>query len=296
MAAGFGSVSNASSTGANITSLAVTKPTGLAEGEFMVGVIGGIDGTNDWTLSGWTVIDTRIYISSSRTASYSLVSKLASSGDAAASDFTFGGSTANGVGISLIRITGDNFGSTGSVVFDQDESDAWEETSVAFTGGITPTVTNPLAIMGFVSGGDSGDSPAATAYAVTNNNPTWTERVQRTTSNNADTAESVVGIATSIYASGAATGTYTFTLSGGATVNAIGFLLSVNEIINVTVTGTTGTFNLVGNDGVVSTDASVTGTVGTFSLTGNDGAATTPDNLWANESKNSTTWTNETKT
>ncbi len=296
MAVAFGSIQSAQDSGANITSITVTKPTGLAEGDLMVAVVGGVDGTDDWTLTGWTEVDSTFYVASSRTTSYVLLAKVASSGDAAASNFTFSGSTANAVGAAIMRFTGDEFGGTANILSDRDTSDTFSETSETFTGGVTPTQTNTLLVMGVVTGGDNGDTPAIDDYSVANNDPTWTERLEQDINNNTNTSESVIALATGTYSPASATGDYTLTLSGGAHVNAIGFLLSISESVSSTfnadplvISSTLPNPTVTGDANVTATPLVITSTLPNATVTGQQNTVWTPEDEpddagWTNES------------
>lgn len=83
--------STATASDSNTDTLVITKPTGLAEGDLMIAVLSGAEadgaGVGDWSLaSGWTDCQSNTF---GGALGLSIQYKVASSGDAAASNFTF---------------------------------------------------------------------------------------------------------------------------------------------------------------------------------------------------------------
>lgn len=261
----------------------VTKPSGLAEGDLMVGhiVVEGAGSTGDLLHSGWTSI-----VVFDDTEKVNIQYKVADSSDVAASNFTFGtdGSKKNAGAIYRISSAASTAIDTGT--FDTTSA----QTSHTFdTADLTPTFANSLFLYLFHAFG--GTTGTTSAYAITTSNPTWTEAYDLSDATGTDT------ILASAYANRPeVTSTGDATLTTSASTNGRAVLIAIPEQVNVTVTGTIGTINLVGNDGVATGAAAITGTVGTISLTGNDGAVTTPANKFTNPDKSSTTWTNPDKT
>jgi hypothetical protein len=147
-------------------SLVVTKPSGLAVGDYLLGFISGyhtgVANITYSTPSGWTLLEDTGSVSTSwRTYTFA---KVADSADVAASNFSFtntSGGTNPAVG-ALLRISG--FG----IVDDSNKSQGAASISAALTG-----LTRPNALVLFnavVQGGTS-----ISAYALVTGNPTWTE-------------------------------------------------------------------------------------------------------------------------
>lgn len=171
MAAYGSSSTNAVTTGGSCT---VTKPSGLAAGDLMVAFVStGQSSAND-TPSGWSSIlsnigDPGLYLD--------VFVKVASSGDAAASDFTFTHSSGSAaMQVVLYRITG-TFTSSANVYAKviQQPSEVATDIMRASTG-ITPSVASSLLIMHFHTVCSDSDNNSFSNYALETDNPTWTER------------------------------------------------------------------------------------------------------------------------
>lgn len=157
------------------TSVTVTKPSGLAEGDLMVAFCcEGNSGGNFSTPSGWTSIDSYDASFDQRVVVFA---KKADSSDAAASNFTFSyGGTSNKLEVVLYAISG-TFAGTGNIyaINALGGTEAVSDTFRCATG-ITPSSASSLLIMFFyIVCGDS-DSNSISNYAIENSNPTWTER------------------------------------------------------------------------------------------------------------------------
>src|SRR3990167_8464509 len=198
--------------------LTITKPSGLAAGDFMIAVL-GMSGDNaiTWALTGWTELVT---LAASNILT-SVLYKDADADDAAATNFAFthsNGGTASRAGI-LYRITGTFAGAANLTYdgFDAVGADATPE----YTTGVTPAGTTALLIMGAVT---STAATTSSTYAVANNNPTWTERGDLSVDG---TADITLSSATGSYTVGTTTGTYSLTLSGAVTSR--GYIVSISD-------------------------------------------------------------------
>jgi hypothetical protein len=282
MAIAYGSIgttdwTDVSSSAYDVT---ITKPTGLAEGDLMVAVlfVGGHTGAlTEATNSGWTSLGNSQQTNAAIVSFY----KEADSGDVAASNFTlkpFTGTADSGdwSGGSIVRITG-----TEPVL-------SSDYVSLDISTGFTPPVSSLMIMAGM-----NQDAAVRTpdSYAITTDNPTWTERAEETESSSSPDLS--FGVATASRSETTATGTWDITWSGGSTDEAI--LISIFEAQNVTITGIVGDLTLNGNVGAISGEANITGIVGDLNLNGNVGTVTTPAEIWSNDSKNSSTWTNQSK-
>jgi len=142
MAIAFESVS----TGAFVdaTSIVITKPTGLAEGDLMVAILGSdeTDGFN--TPSGWTALES-VTLSSPDTYSANVFYKVADAGDVAASDFTFSPPDQAIIGGGILRISG------AAANFVTDTGTSTSNVAV-YTGGVTPLSAETLMIICGVNG------------------------------------------------------------------------------------------------------------------------------------------------
>jgi hypothetical protein len=291
MAVAFGSIATATvnSTG-TATSLTITKPTGLAAGDYMVAIFGYSGNTNPWALTGWTSVlnpnDTSARV-------LNILVKVASASDASASDFTFtisSGAEPNNVCGALLRITGNLFSGTANVV--ASDNDVSGAASPSYTGGVTPGAANTLLIMGAVAG-NSVSGVTTGSYAVTNDNPSWTERADFTETGGAE--DILLAIATATYSVGTTTGNYSLAFSADPG-DSIGFLLSINESTNVTVTPDVITMTSAVQAPTLTGSASVSPSVITMTSSVQAPTTATAAAEWTNTDKSSSSWTNPDKT
>lgn len=282
--AAYGS-SNAT-TGTNGT-VVITKPTSLAAGDLMVAIVG--DNSNkDWdTPSGWTRVTS---VTVSFDGSAVVFAKIASAGDAAATDFTFtltsplGAEDVEGV---LYRVTGtlasaNNIYAYSAVGGTEAVTDTFRSTT-----GITPSVASSLLIMYFRILCSDSDNNAMSAYAIQTSDPTWTER--HDIQDVGPTNQIRIGTATATRTEVTATGYFQAAVSTGAITEAggIGILLAIADTQNGTATPTV--VSLVssapaptpsGGGNVTATVVSLASTVNTPATTGG-----TNDALWKNTDK-----------
>jgi len=292
MAVAFGSIATAtvSETG-TANSLTITKPASLAAGDLMLAIFGYSGNTAEWALTGWT---SALATSDTSARVLNVLLKVATSGDASASDFTFtiSGGEPNNVCGAILRITGSAFAGTANVV--ATDSDTSGAQNPSYSGGVTPGAANTLLIMGAVAGG-SVTGVTTGSYAVVNDNPTWTERADLTETGGASN-DILLAIATATFSVGTATGNYSLSFSADPG-DSIGFLLSINETTNVTVSPTVITSSLNVQAPTVSGGATVT--VGsTLSIVLNIVAPTVSAGTakWSNTDKSSApTYTNTDK-
>jgi hypothetical protein len=204
------------------TTVTITKPTSLAVGDFMLAFVSAPDtivGQKTWTtLSGWTNIG--IEFGAEGDGGYCVCAamwKIADSSDVAASDFTFtyGRSLADKIGV-IYRFTGVH--STNPV-----------GTPSHYTTGVTPDQTDTILLM-LCSGLNGSNNIAFSDYAITNNNPSWTEDVEIHSSGSAG-----MSVARGSYSPASATGVWDFTLAGTST-HKDGLLMAIRARIDSDVT------------------------------------------------------------
>lgn len=284
------------------TTFTQNKPTGTVDGDFLVAIVftGNDNGTTDLTVtgvpSGWTLIrqigtviagggsfnPVNVYsyykIASSEGASWNWT--LSTSG----STLFYGGA--------VFRISGTN-----QVDASDDGTDSNDD-SPEFTGGITPIGIDGILIMATVA----TDAPTAGftsgGYAVTNNNPTWTELFDDNAGEGS--GNSIHGsIAYATRASATATGDWTLTYAGGSgNADTASQLISIPSISNATGTFDTPVFS---PDFYAPSSVEV-GTVGTFThleitpdVYSPDMTKVIPPSRWTDTEKGSKTWTDQTK-
>jgi hypothetical protein len=151
---------NSASTSATVV---VTKPTGLTAGDLMLSQFTVTSPGTVVLPSGFTEIERQTTTASS---SISVLSyKIATSGDAAASDFTFNAGATTDMRASIIRISNPKSSPIG--VYSQATEDSANITSPA----ITQSKNNSLLFF-FTK---IGNAYTVSGYTIATSNPTWTE-------------------------------------------------------------------------------------------------------------------------
>lgn len=170
--------STSTSNYASQSSITITKPTGLAAGDLMVAIVHKADGdVGTCSLTGWTTITA--FDDSSNTGDYIFsLYKVASSADAAASNFTFTLGETKVTGGAIMRIT--DFNNIAIINATNTGSDSTNNTFQQYSNAITPTENGliiqciMLGVLGTIN----------SAYFITNDNPSWTQIVNQTDASN----------------------------------------------------------------------------------------------------------------
>lgn len=174
MSAVIESYSTADSTGATTT---ITKPTGLTAGEVLIAVVAyaydSSGGRTFDTPAGWTKIvevDDVPVSSGSDTNGTAHFFKVADSGDASASDFSFTAPSADYTCGFLFRVSG--LIATGTN--DTYGSGSWTPTTSnpSLSMSVSPTHVNLVYVGSVLKRSDGG---APTGLTLNTNNPTWTD-------------------------------------------------------------------------------------------------------------------------
>lgn len=280
MAVAFGTIQTNTANGGNLT---ITKPTSLAAGDLMLAWLFAEDSGSAFTAAGWSAVS-NIADAGSRGAT--ILAKVADSTDAAAANFTFT-NPGNEAGGALMRITGSSFTGTQNIVASAGQNSATTNTP-SYTG-ITTRVNNDLVLILLANSAQA--IVTASAYAVANNNPTWTEQADF---NINFTEDGSLQVASATYATAGATGNFTATLSSSTTT--FGYILSISETQNGSGTNaphlTSPTFfSAAASSGTSGTNA-LFATSPTFFDANGDGTTGTD---WTNLNKPSTTWNNPNK-
>ena len=282
--------STASTVFAAASSVVITKPTGLAVGDLMIAAVGctGTNVTAD-VASGWTNITLN---GSGGTMSIRLQYKVAVSGDVSASNFTFTGSGTSVATIAgaMLRVTG--YASTVIATLSDSDSDGTSGTGGTFTSTLTPLAADSLVIFVYGAYGTNGAVPSVTSFSST---PSLTYTTLLSTGIDSGTTDPAFGVGYGIYS-----GTTQFTQYIGNVSRSqsshLGLLYIVTPQVDVT-----GSNNLLSADADFFAPAASSGVVGTTALLSTDadlfsasGFSNSPTQ-WTNETKNTTTWTNEPK-
>lgn len=190
-------------------SISCDKPVGLAVGDMMLAIMAS-GGTSQSSSDGFLTLFNQPGTSNIRslTAFY----KVATSGDVAASSFTFSSNNGTGKVISIFRITG--YDPASPFVYNSATTNFGTSGTVAT---IDPGVANSLFfLIGAVQIGVAGTFGT---YSIATDDPTWAEQVDI----NQGTATGL-GIATATRAQATATGTGTVTYSQNADEFLVGII------------------------------------------------------------------------
>lgn len=268
--------------------LTINKPSGLAEGDLMIAFLGisdvGLNSTATWTLSGWTEIAQQ---RNANTGGAILV-KVASSGDASASNFTFTSSEGAGDAVgALVRISGSAFSGSANIVVSVGES---ENQNPTFATPLTPISPNSLLFM-FVVGGQVTNVDYS-SYAIANSNPTWTEIADVDDASGTDDCS--IGVAWASYAPSTSTGNFSVATSSDAG-GFVGFLLSVKENTNASANPSTVTITATPQAPTVVAGATVSVSALSQTFSVQTPTISTQSIEWTNESiPSASVWTEET--
>lgn len=265
------------------TPIVIPKPTSLASGDMMVAVVFAMEPVSTMSPpAGWTLKASRNNATFLLTQIYA---KVADSSDAAASNFTFTNNVSAGsaIGGFIIRLTGTSFTDANNVKVNIGDS----PTDI----DMAPFSADSVFLLG--ASWRAGASRTASGYAVTNNNPTWTEAHDISTAT--ATRDGGGAIAYADVTAGGDSGDATVTISD--TINAAHyFLIAVQESTSVTVTHTTLTQSPTFTKPALSVGVTATTSAFTMSPTINTPSVYgNAPSQYTNPDKSSTTWTNPDK-
>ncbi|RJQ33897.1 hypothetical protein C4568_03790 [Candidatus Parcubacteria bacterium] len=286
MATAFASATSASKEHSGGTdSITINIPASTASGDLLVAVVGINGAANEMTATGWTALFTT---NTGTNAGIRCFYRVADGTEGASVAFSQGAAAGAGMAGWIARITGASFAGSANITSTSDFNTV-AATNHTFTPGITPATTNSVYLMGSFARGDCTQS----TYAITNNNPTWTERVDEHTA--AFTTDVGLSLATATPSAASGSGDYSLVLS--ASQEACGFLLNVTESASVTVSPSVVTMTGSINAPTVAGGAIVSPAVIGLQATINAPTVTTPEADWKNPDKTSDLgWVNPNKT
>lgn len=274
-----------------VTSLVITKPTGLAVGDLLIGAVFFTSGTGTPTTvtppADWTTLQT---VDTNNTDNRMYVFyRIATSTETAASNFTFTLNTAATAGGGLLRITGVASGNE-IQTSEQDVYNSTSSTAISFTSTITPNWADTL-VLAFLAAFQSGSGTGTVASYTSTPSKSWTEIFElantQGTDNTLVAATATAGVvATQITQYGA-------TLAVAKNIHA-GVIVAITPPQNPTVTNAL--FEI--------SPAIIAPTLQSSSVVTADFIEVSPDisaqsarakspTQWTNESTVSTAWTNE---
>lgn len=286
--------SSNTATGNNVSSLVITKPTSLSVGDLLLVKLAMYDISDAnrtfLTPSGWTLQTNSTTGSSSLLVRTATFSKVAESGDVAASNFTFGLSGSVGyVSGYLARISGC---ATPAISIKESDANNTNTTTPSFTTALTPDTPSASLIIFNIAGSDSNITTETVSGYASTPSLTWTELADIGIEVSTDGL--IHGVASAPYDSQVeiTNRTATFSVSSGYNASGIVVLRGIldatgtNTLLEVSPTN----FSQSGSAGANGTSEllEVSPTFPTQS-----GSVSSPTQ-WSNEAKPSTTWTNET--
>lgn len=271
------------------TSVTITKPTGLAVGDLMLGYITCTAGST-FTLttpSGWAVVQNGDGTGAGA-RKFAVYSRVATSGDVAASNFTFdnNGVTAAFVGV-LVRCSGV---AAGSEITTSEVDFVTSTSSPSFTGSSTPASGDSLVLMS-ISGWDTSGQPTVSGYASTPSR-TWTEIADVSVDNGS--IDPFCAVASAPSNSTSQITAYSATLSQSKST-VLGTIIIVRPPANATgtsalITTSQTNFTHAGSANATGTTVFVSEATTVNTQTGRGDRPT----QWQNSPKPSTNWQNDT--
>ena len=280
---------------ASASSVVVTKPTGLAVGDLMMATIGYIESGSSRTFTtpaGWTQVQKRegLQTPAGGFNGIAVYGKIADASDVSASNFTFTISGAAQIAGSITLVDGDI---VTSFAGDSEQDETTSGTaSLSFTTAVTPVSKISIVFLSIVYHDLSLTNPTTVSGYASTPSYTFTEHADinyKSGSNGGglSTASSVIASTTQIT-------NYSATISEAVTTH-LGVLTSITGVYddtgaNVFFTTSPANFTSSGTNDALAPSVLATETAVANTQSGT-GTSPTP---WTNESKPSTTWTNET--
>lgn len=259
---------------ASVNDVVVTKPSGLAENDLMIfHLVTNGNNVTPANLSGWTYVGFSAAAGSAR-VSYCAY-KFATSGDVAASDFTWSDIDAGSVGafggISVFRGV-----SQSATLFVQTSNRTTNTGSPSLTG-ITPSSRGDNLLVQLWNAGSNVSSIAS--YAIATSNPSWSEAYD------VDGGNLVHSCAYAVRPQTTATGN--FSCAGGdGTTDWNAWFLSFGPALSTSQSETiTHTENYERKISIFPSEE----------ITHTDNLLSEKSRVWTQENKNPTTWTEEIK-
>ena len=263
------------------TTTVVTKPTGLTVGDLMIGQYTYRNSSASHTLpSGFTSIHSVQTNNSWQVVCY----KVATSGDVAASDFTFTTSGTYMQNAGLIRISGYSQGTP--IGQSGVEGNITSSSNPTFNNTVTP-FANSMLIMLVAASATGATLTQPSVYAVATDNPTWTELWNSVNTGGGNPTALATAYAVRTAATATGNSTITAAFAGGSSYGWSCVLIAIplSKDIAVTDTVTLTETKTVGL-GIIVND--ILSTVETL--------VTDNDRRWNTMDKSSTTWVNQDKT
>lgn len=263
--------------------ITITKPTGLAVGDLLLGLFGMVAGNTMTVPSGWTALSNSTSTWGLSNLDVAAMYKVADSSDVAASNFSFDVSDGTGALTgTLFRVSGFNTSSISGG--GASASDTSTSSTRSHTIALTPTQTDCIL---FLAMGCQPNSTITVSSVSSTGSPTWNEVKNETIS------------AGNCWIGYAAYPSVTQITNVSATLNEntnrsdiylVAIRSQVDSSLSLTLTSTTQSAFAPTESAGTNISLTLTETTQTaFAPTGKGSSPT----VWTNEAKGSTTWTNE---
>lgn len=276
--------------------IVVPKPSSLALTDMMVAHIAVTDeDANTASVTppaGWTSITGAVLSDANGMAGTVVFWKIADSGDVSASNFTFTNNSGELMGMAgaIYRISGvGSISSAGATVAGG--------TSPSFANTITPTVANNLLLFLYTGTDSVGSAQTVSGYAITTDNPTWTERYDQTADLFGDFGSGngitpLMSGATATRSAITATGNSTCTITTDFNYNT-GVIVVLNPTVDATVTPTV--MDITASIQAPLIGITILPTVMSIVSSIVSPVVTALSSIFTNTTKNVGTWTNTSK-
>jgi hypothetical protein len=284
----------------NSDSVTVTKPTGVAVGDLL------LIAANGWALDLPACTGFDVAVSHTTTTgtdmSIALLYRIADASDVSASNYTvtLAGAQTSGI-VGMLRVSG---WSSGNPVYASASASGTGDpiTSSGTTGLSVSRASQQLLLIlnGFKSDSGALSSASFSGYSITSSdsNPSWTEVVDGTEGVAASSANLGFSCAYATSTDVSTITAYSTTVSSDVSGDA-DLICSLLVVINSPVNAS-GTSALHSADADFFAPTASAGTTGSNALLQADAdffdpSGTATEQIWANETKTSTSWTNESK-
>lgn len=283
----------ASDTSGNVdaTSIVYTKPSGLAAGDYMFAQLCVEEtGLTITPASGFTTLE---QYDDGVNFEHVVFYKIADAGDVAAANFTFtisGGSNRSIAG-GLARVTSSTTTALTLASGEQGVTTS-NNATVSIANSITPpSSSNDFLLFFFVGVFSVSAAETASAYAITNDNPTWTEQWDEIT-----TGEVSAHLATAPRSAETATGDSSVNVGNqGNSKTVSAFMVCLAETIDSNTSPVVISVASIVQEPTLSGTASISPAVVSTAVSVQDPTVTTPADTWTKQAKNTTTWTTQDK-
>lgn len=266
--------------------IAIAAPSSIAEGDLLIFFYGINDATDSiQTLSGWThalnmqVVGSNVYCG--------LQWKIAEVADESVGTYHFNCTGTAVLGGFMLRITD----YLDEDLLNFDNASVSNDETPSFANTVTPATADSLLL--FFTVASTLGTAGMSGYAITTNNPTWTEEYDV---NSGSTWG--MSLASASRPETTATGNSSLTAGTDSNLDSVGVMIAIGTPTDVSVgLDTAGILTLSqGGSHTLNFDYTTNVGVGTLTMSGNEVTSDTTENaVYSGDSKPTTNWTNLSK-